>query len=303
MGLPRNDPLSIVDARLYPVLARYLSGPAMRELYHAGHSAYLAAAFSEARVAEALGRATSMLDAARAIFAALCRRYRADYVYRAAIASKVFLGRHSPATTSLLPEFRVWRRKADMVMLNGTSVAYEIKTGLDNLDRLEAQLEAYARMFDRIYVVTDDAWSARVRSSTADFVGLLVLTPAFTLRVEREARSNADQVHVPTIVDALRLNELVSLTRTLCGRVPDVSRVRLFEECGNVVAALSPRSVHDAAIRLLKKRRSFTRLDFCGVPRELLPAYLESGLQPSAWQALTVRLTSLSIGAFLDARR
>lgn len=284
-----------IDAKHLPLLARCLTGPVMRDIYRTGKSAYMAAAFRKARIDELLGRDATLLVAAQAIFGLLSRRYRADYVYRAAVANKLFLGRHSPATTALLSELRVWRSRADLVMLNGTSTVYEIKTELDNFDRLASQLSAYSRMFDRIYVVTHASQLHQLQASIPEHVGVIVLSESFTLQVAREASTNADNTHVPTILDALRRDELVEMTRILCGSVPQVGSVRLVESCSQALAGYPPRRVHDEMVTILKKRRIFTRDDFRSVPRELVPAYLESGVPAREWECLTGRLVNTKI--------
>jgi len=71
--------------------------------------------------------------------------YRHEYVYKAALTQKIFLGRHSLQTASMLSEFRVGQCKADLVILNGTSTVYEVKSERDSLDRLERQVAAWTR--------------------------------------------------------------------------------------------------------------------------------------------------------------
>lgn len=288
--------LQDVDVKHLPLLARCLTGPVLRHVLEGGRSAFLAEAFRITRADEKLGGDATLLTAAQAIFELVSRRYRSDYVYRTAIANKIFLGRHSPATTALLSELRVWRCKADLVMLNGTSTAYEIKTELDNFDRLAAQIAAYSRMFDRIFVVTYEDQVKRLQSCLPDFVGIITLSEAFTLRVRRDAVSNAHNVHVPTILDALRRGELVELTRRICGAVPSVSGVQLVGECTRLLLAQNcPRKVHDEMVVLLKKRRTFSRQDFDHVPRELVPAYLDSGIASRDWPRLTAILANTTV--------
>jgi hypothetical protein len=301
MAQTYQDWFAAADERKLPLLARCFTGPVIRHIHLTGHSEYLTAAFRQARVDESLGRDATLLAAARAIFRVMCRRYRADYVYRAAIANKIFLGRHSPATTALLSELRVWRSKADLVMLNGTSTVYEIKSELDNLERLASQIGDYSRMFDRIYVVTHASQLQQLQSTVPDHIGVLVLSSSFTLQLVRGAASNAENVHVPTVIDALRREELSEMTRKLCGSVPQVSSVRLVEECSRLLATHQPRSIHDEMVKLLKKRRVFSRGDFRSVPVELVPAYLESGVKAAEWPDLTKRLMSIRIGEVIDS--
>lgn len=292
----RRRALGNAAAKHLAALARCLTGPVLRQLHETGRSAFLTEAYRKASLPEHLGHGATLLASMQAIFDLVSRQYRSDYVYRTAIANKIFLGRHSPATTTLLSELRIWRCRADLVMLNGTSTAYEIKTELDNLDRLTSQIDAYSRVFDRIYVVSHTDHVTRLLSDIPDFVGLITLSKSFTLQVAREASSNADKVHIPTILDALRRGELVEMTRRVCGSVPRVNSVQLVKECARLVEEHGrPRQVHDEMVTLLKRRRNFVRQDFEHVPSELLPAYLESGVAARDWSRLTDFLTNTRI--------
>ena len=57
-------------------------------------------------------------------------------------------------TTTALTEIPIAKSKADFVLINGKAVVYEIKTELDNFDRLENQINDYYKAFDHVAVVT-----------------------------------------------------------------------------------------------------------------------------------------------------
>ena len=44
--------------------------------------------------------------------------------------------------------------KQIFVLINGKAVVYEIKTELDNLERLESQIDDYYKAFEHVAVVT-----------------------------------------------------------------------------------------------------------------------------------------------------
>ena len=50
-------------------------------------------------------------------------------------------------------EFPLGRSRVDMCKINGSSIAYEIKTDLDSLLRLEKQISDYMDIFDETYVI------------------------------------------------------------------------------------------------------------------------------------------------------
>lgn len=50
-------------------------------------------------------------------------------------------------------ELPIGNSRIDLCKLNGSSVAYEIKTDLDNLSRLNKQLNDYLEIFEKVYVI------------------------------------------------------------------------------------------------------------------------------------------------------
>jgi len=53
-------------------------------------------------------------------------------------------------------ELPIGSSRADLCKINGTSIAYEIKTDLDNFSRLNKQLNDYSEIFDEIYVICSE---------------------------------------------------------------------------------------------------------------------------------------------------
>ena len=90
----------------------------------------------------------------------LFEHYRCEYVYKNAIATKIFLSRHSLQSSLMTDEIRSVKSRGDVAILNGTSTVYEIKSHYDSFDRLDGQLADYKRVFDHIYLVTTEKKSA-----------------------------------------------------------------------------------------------------------------------------------------------
>lgn len=89
-----------------------------------------------------------------AMYKKMHKSYRNEYFYKNTLLNKLLLGVHSIKTTTALTEIATAKSKADFVLINGKAVVYEIKTELDNLDRLENQVKDYYKVFDHVAVVT-----------------------------------------------------------------------------------------------------------------------------------------------------
>lgn len=190
----------------------------------------------------------------QACYSHLCKYYRSEYVYKNAIVNKILLGRYSLKTTRYFPEFRVGQSKADVVLINGTSSAYEIKTELDNFDRLSSQLNDYMGVFDKIYVVTHPSCSLKLEKEIENNIGILVLTEEYTLKTLREAISNKESVNPKIIFDSLRRSEYCDIIQSATGTVPNVPNTKNYSVCREIFCSLNPTFVHDEMVKVLHKR-------------------------------------------------
>lgn len=84
-------------------------------------------------------------------YSLLIKQYPCEYVYKNAIATELYLtGRHSLNESLLTSEFRSGKSRADVVIVNGTTTVYEVKSEFDSLKRLEGQLLDFKNIFDCI---------------------------------------------------------------------------------------------------------------------------------------------------------
>lgn len=187
-------------------------------------------------------------------YALLQRVYRCEYLYKNAIANKILLGRHTLNTATLLTEVAVSECKADLVLANGTTVAYEIKTELDSLDRLPAQLRAYTRAFDKVYVVTHENTIGRLSKILPEGIGLIALTARYTLNEVQAAASNCDQIDGSIVFDVLRRAEYVQVVRRHFGLVPDVPNTMIYRACRDLFLRLPRPVIHAEFVQALKAR-------------------------------------------------
>lgn len=93
--------------------------------------------------------------------------YRCEYVYLNEIFLNEILKGHS-INAKVFTEFTINNSKLDFLIVNGTTTAYEIKTELDNLQRLEKQLEDYVKAFEKVYVVTYSEFAIKIKDFLKD---------------------------------------------------------------------------------------------------------------------------------------
>lgn len=272
-------------------LTRMFSPRVLRELGETGRSSLLARLLTETDIPRVLGVEATLADAFDLAFAALRRMgNRDDYVYRVAITQKIALGRHSLRTATVLNELRARGSKADLVILNGTATAYEIKSERDSFKRLEGQLADYLSVFASVNVVTSPMQVDNALSLAPDDVGVLVLSSRFQLQVVREATDRPERIEPLAMLNTLRVQEAVDVLDGFGLSFPQVPNTRRWDALREIFVGLDPARVHAEAVRVLKSTRSHPELMpfLQKLPTPLRAAALASDLSEDARNRLCV---------------
>ena len=268
-------------------LMRLFSGTLVQELASRRNSPLFAKVVHESGLFRALDPIMPLRDLFEVVFRTLRRDFRAEYVYKNAIANKLLIGRHSLSSSFMLTEFRCGDCRADSVLLNGTSNVYEVKSEFDSTRRLRRQLSEYSKLFDNVYVVTSPEKVTCLREQVDETIGLMVLSRRHTISTIRRPTSGKHQVRPGVIFDSLRKSEYTRIVAEEYGLVPDVPNTRLYEECKGLFCKLSPESAHNTMLRALKRRGdSGSHREFIGcVPPSLRAAAVACKLSKTAQQS------------------
>ena len=219
----------------------------------------------------------------------LSANYRCEYIYKNAIATKLYLGGHHSLQDSLLTdELRSGSSRADVVILNGTSTVYEVKSAYDSLERLPSQLADYRKVFDNIVVVTTQKRASFVKARIDDPVGVMSLDDAGELAVVKEPSSNKANTDPAAVFDCMRQPEFCAIVKEEFGHIPAVPNSWLYREARALFCQLDPSRAHDLMVervRLRGKRQPFVEL-VNSAPESLKHACLSF----SESQALAIRI-------------
>jgi len=266
-----------IDQKYLPALGRVFSPIVLDSLALKGYSPYLSEVCINSGLLERVDPATTLGEFFDWVYNLLFKNYRNEYIYKNVIANKILLGKHSLNTSQLLTEFRVGRSKADVVLLNGASTVYEIKSQYDSFARLEKQMRAYFEIFDYINVITSSSQVKKLDSILPDKAGILVLTNRNTISTIREPKSNKENLNPDILFDSLRKAEYMRIIKEYYGAVPDVPNTQIYRECKRLFCEIPPVYAHDLTIKILKARNNSKRLkDFIDKAPSSLSAYAMS---------------------------
>ena len=270
-------------------LARLFSASVVQQLARNGESALFARLLRQAPLdCVALGSDTvrSLFDAAFLVLRQ--RQYRHEYIYKAAIADKILLGKHNLNTATMLTEFRADGCKADVAILNGTSIAYEIKSERDRLDRLEVQLEAYLKVFAQVYVVTGENHCETILRSAPKPVGVLLLTHRHQISSRRAAIEDPSRIEPAVVFESLRVHEIREILALNDVAVPAMPNTKERAVLRELFITLTPRKVHKAMVITLRGSRGQTGLSrlVAALPASLRAAVVSTPLRKQDYGTL-----------------
>jgi len=226
----------------------------MNDLIEIGYSKYLSEIFINSGFYKEIEKSMTFSQVLNWIYDLLFKNYRNEYVYKNAIANKILLGKHSINTSLMLSEFRAGNCKADVVIINGTSTVYEIKSKYDSFKRLDKQLKAYLEIFDLINIITSRSQLEKVKSILPEKVGLLVLTDRNTISTIREPVSNKKYLIQDKLFDSLKKNEYIAVIKRYYDFIPDVPNTQLFKICKKLFNKIDPIQAHDLVFDVLRSR-------------------------------------------------
>lgn len=211
------------------------------------------------------------------IYDCLAHTYRSEYYYINTLLNKL-LGIHSVNTTTAFSQVKIGRHIADFVMINGEGRVYEIKTDLDNFDRLTDQLIDYFKAFSKVSVLVSEHKRDRVEEllsemgEMGDAVGIYVLTEGDTIFSKtngREPKIYNENLEHRCIFTLLRKQEYENILMDYFNEIPKVVPVFYFKECLAQFSKIPILEAQNMLFGQLKKRNGVTKTIFESVPAEL----------------------------------
>ena len=263
-----------INPKYLPTLGRLFTPIVMDSLEQKGYSPYLSEVCANSGLLEKLDYSTTLGQFFDSAYHLLFKSYRNEYIYKNVIANKILLGKHSLNTSQMLTEFRVGKNKADVVILNGTTTVYEIKSQYDSFTRLENQIQSYFEVFDYINVITSSSHAKKLDTILPEKAGILVLTDRNTISTIRKPKSNKENINPTILFDSLRKSEYMRIIKKYYGAIPDVPNTQIYRECKKLYCKIPPVYANELTVEILKERNNSKILkDFIDKAPSSMSAY------------------------------
>jgi hypothetical protein len=221
------------------------------------------------------------------IYAHLGKEHRNEYYYMNTLLNKLLVGRHRVSSTTALSQMRIGGHIADFVMINGEGRVYEIKSDLDNYDRLYDQLSDFYKAFSKVSVLADIHERDSIERLLANFgdmgeaIGIYVLSERDTIFGKanvREPKQFDDYLDHSCIFKLLRKREYENVVLQTFGELPQVAPVFHFRACLELFERIPIKEAQERAFEELKKRNKISKSVFERVQPELKSTVYFAGL-------------------------
>ena len=232
---------------------------------------------------------TSHLETIQSVYQELSKTYRNEYFYNNTLLNKRLLGIHSVNTTTALTEIPVGRAKPDFILINGKAVVYEIKTELDNFDRLENQINEYYKAFNHVAIVTYEKNIEMAKRKIAEInkpIGLYILQKNVKIKTVMEPKEYNNDLDRDVIFSILRKREYESIIEKRFGSLPQVSQFDYYDVCRQLTEDIRLEQFYSDFLIELKKRNPINKELFAAVPYELKFLVYFMNFKPKDYDAL-----------------
>lgn len=195
------------------------------------------------------------LDYLKYVYQILEKNYQNEYIFKNSFLNEWLISEIGHKNTKVFNEFRVGNAVADLVMFNGKSKVFEIKTEFDSTKRLNLQIENYSKAFNQIFLIVPES-KLSVYSKFDKNIGLISFNKTekserFTL--QRDVISNYE-VDSETIMKVLHTNEYKSIVKSFYGDLPDMTSFNQFNVCNELINKIPNIELNKMFIEKMKNR-------------------------------------------------
>lgn len=143
-----------------------------------------------------------------ACYQILLNSYRNEYVFKNSMIQESFFTRELGVMYS---ELQINDSKLDLAFFGDSSYAFEIKTELDNFERLDHQIENYKKVFEYISVITVENKTKNLLEKLDNNIGVFVLCENGKIENIREPHPHNDTLEKKAFFSLYHQKEYLSL--------------------------------------------------------------------------------------------
>ena len=172
---------------------------------------------------------------------------------------------------------------ADVVWITkDCSRVYEIKTRYDSHKRIENQIRSYSKIFDEIFLVTEEGYSFMFDKHAPSYVGLISISSSGKLKILRSAKKHTDTLIKPSMFNSLRAKEQRLFIKECCQ-----SKVFYYQPSALITEEFSVESMQKHMRHYWSNRESIRHLEFLNnLPESFHSAMYDYRILKNEWKRI-----------------
>jgi len=180
--------------------------------------------------------------------------YANEYIYKNEFLNKWLIKELGSSKSAIFNELRIGKAIADLVMFNGCSRVFEIKTLLDKKYRLSNQLQEYKKVFNEIYLIIPES-KLECYSMYEKNIGLITYNQQQKVfKLHRQAIKNLD-IDSNSIMEILHTKEYRQVVTEYYGEIPSCNDFQQFEICKDLISKIPSSELNNLFIQIMKNRK------------------------------------------------
>jgi len=196
-----------------------------------------------------LSRTTISIENVREFYNnAILKYYPNEATIKAEFLKQVLFKKKHDITVFELP---VGKSRVDLCKINGVSIAYEIKTDLDSLKRLDKQIADYQKVFEQVYVICSIQRLPEIEERIPVDCGIYIYS-------SKRGRYQFKEIKEATKSDVFDTRQQISLfwANELKQAFPECANLRKNDAIEYAISKYSSDDVNNAFKGVLKRRFS-----------------------------------------------
>ncbi len=196
----------------------------------------------------------SYLNLLQKTYKRLEKHYPNEYVLKNEFLKNWLKTELGTSNSIIFNEFKMGKAIADLAMFNGISKVFEIKTILDNKERLNHQISIYKKIFNEVYIVVPKLQIANYIGFDQE-VGIISFEAnSHHFELERIAKRYIS-IDIDLLMEILYSAEYIAIVKDYFGVLPVMNSFNQFEICKNLIAKIPILNLNAIFLSIMKKRK------------------------------------------------
>lgn len=197
---------------------------------------------------------SSYLNFVRHAYSVLDRNYQNEYIFKNSFLTEWLIKELGETDSVVFSEFRVSKSIADLVMFNGRSKAFEIKTEFDSDVRLAGQIKDYKRAFNEVYLIIPKNKLSLYQKYSSD-VGIILFDDEKIERFELIHKPKfQESIDSTVIMEVLHTQEYKNIVNQYFGKLPIMNSFNQYNICLDLIQSIPLEHLNQLYINEIKKR-------------------------------------------------